>query len=43
MVNEEVVKFMYPEVVMDQYIHRGVVYNHNDFSYDGGTKHQIGF
>ena len=38
MVNGEVVKFKYPEVVADDYIYRGAVENHNALSHDGRTK-----
>ena len=42
MVNEEVVKFKYPEVVADNYRYRGAVENHNVLRHDGRTKYQIG-
>ena len=42
MVNGEVFKFKYPEVVYDHYRYRESVYNHNSLSHDVGTKFQIG-
>ena len=42
MVNGEVVKFKYPEVVADDYIYRGAVENHNVLRYSGGIKPQFG-
>ena len=40
MVNWEIVKFQYPEVVADHYRYRGAVENHNALSHDNGTKSQ---
>ena len=42
MVNGDIVKFKYTEVVEDHYRYRGVVYNHNALRHDGGTKSQFG-
>ena len=42
MVNGEIVKFKYPEVVADHYRYRGAVDNHNALSHDGRTKSQFG-
>ena len=42
MVNGEVVKFKYPEVVSDHYRYRGAVDNHNALRHDDGTKSQFG-
>ena len=42
MVNGDLVKLKYPEVVEDNYIYRGAVENHNVLRHDGGTKYQIG-
>ena len=42
MVNGEIVKLNYPEVVADHYRYRGAVENHNKFRHDGGTKYQFG-
>ena len=42
MVNGEVVKFKYPEVVADHYRYRETVENHNDLRHYEGTKSQIG-
>ena len=39
--NGEVVKFKYPEVVADHYRYRGAVENHNALSHDGVTKSQF--
>ena len=41
-VNGEVVKFKYPEVVSDHYRYRGAVENHNALRHGGGSKFQIG-
>ena len=41
-VNGEVVKFKYPEVVSDHYMYRGAVYDHNSLRHDGGNKSQFG-
>ena len=41
MVNGEVVKFKYHEVVADHYIYRGAVGNHNTLRHYGETKYQI--
>ena len=38
--NGEVVKFNYLEVVADHYKYRGAVYNHNSLRHDDGTKSQ---
>ena len=43
MVNEEVVKFKYPEVVADNYRYRGEVDNQNDLKHDYRNKPQFGF
>ena len=44
MVNGELVKFKYPEVVADHFRHKGVgVENHNYLRRDGGNKYQICF
>ena len=37
MVNGEIVKLKYTEVVADYYRYRGEVYNHNALSHDGRT------
>ena len=42
MVNGEIVKFKYPEVVSDHYRYRGAVDNHNALRHDDGTKSQFG-
>ena len=42
MVNWEIVKFKYPEVVADHYRYTGAVDNHNALRNDGGTKLQFG-
>ena len=42
MVNGEVAKFNYPEVVAVHYRYRGAVDNNNAFRPDGGTKSQFG-
>ena len=42
MVNGDVIKLKYPEIVSDNYRCRGEVYNHNELRHDGGTKNQIG-
>ena len=42
MVNGDIVKFKYPEVVVDHYIYRGAVENHNALRHDGGAKYQFG-
>ena len=42
MVNGEVVKFKYPEVVVDHYRYRGAVDNHDSSIHVGGTKPQFG-
>ena len=42
MVNGEIVKFKYPEVVADHYRYRGAVENHNALRHYGGTKSQFG-
>ena len=42
MVNGEVVKSKYAEVVADHHRYRGAVENHNSLRHDGGTKSQIG-
>ena len=42
MVNGDVVKFKYPEVVVDHYIYREAVENHNSLRPDDGTKPQFG-
>ena len=41
MMNGEVVKFKYPEVVADHYRYRGAVENHNALRHDGVTKSQF--
>ena len=41
MVNGEIVKFRYPEVVLDHYRYRRAVDNHNTLSHDGDTKSQF--
>ena len=38
MVNGEIFKFKYPEVVAYHYRYRGAVDNHNSLSLDGKTK-----
>ena len=38
MVNGEIVKFNYPEVVAYHYRYRGEVENHNALRHDDGTK-----
>ena len=43
MVNEEVVKFNYPEVVADYYRYREAAENQNVLRHDGGTKSQNWF
>ena len=43
MMNGEVFKFKYPEVVDDHYIYRGEVENYDDLRHYGGTKPQISF
>ena len=42
MVNGELVKFNYPEVVADHYIYRRGVENHHALRHDGRTKSHIG-
>ena len=42
MVNGDIVKFKYPEVVVDLYRYRREVENQNDLRHDGGTKYQFG-
>ena len=42
MVNGEIVKFKYPEVVADHYRYRLVVENHNYLRHDGRTKSKFG-
>ena len=42
MVNGELVKFKYPEVVADHYRYRGAVDNHNALRHDVWTKSQFG-
>ena len=42
MVDVEIVKFKYPEVVADHYRYSGAVDNHNALRYDGGNKPQFG-
>ena len=42
MVNGELVKFNYPEVVADHYIYRRKMEKHNELINDGGIKYQIG-
>ena len=42
MVNGEIVKFKYTEVVADNYRYMGVVENNNALMYDGRTKYQFG-
>ena len=42
MVNREISKFKYSEVVADHYIYRGGVDNHNALRHDGGTKYRFG-
>ena len=41
MLNGEVLKFKYPEVVSDHYRYRWAVENQNEHSNDGVTKYQI--
>ena len=41
MVNGEVVKFKYPEFVVDHYRYRGAMENKNSLSHDSKTKPQI--
>ena len=41
MVNGEIVKFKYPEVVANHYRYRGAVDNHNALRHDVRTKYQI--
>ena len=41
MVNGEIVKFKYPEVVADNYRYRGEVDNKNALRHDGGTEYQF--
>ena len=41
-VNGEIFKFKYPEVVADHYRYRGALENHNVLRHDGGTKYQFG-
>ena len=43
MANGEVLKFQYPEVVADNFIHREEVDSHNELSHDGRTKYQNWF
>ena len=42
MVNGDIVKFKYPEVVVDHYIYRGAMENHNGLRHYGGTKSKFG-
>ena len=42
MVNEEIFKFKYPEVVEDHYRYMGGVDNHNALRHDGKAKSQFG-
>ena len=42
MVNGQLFKFKYPEIVADHYRYRGTVDNHNASRHDGGKKSQIG-
>ena len=42
MVNGEVLKFNYLEIVADHYRYMGAMDNHNALRHDGGTKSQIG-
>ena len=42
MVNGDVVKFKYPEVVVDLYIYREAVENNNSLRHDDRTKLQFG-
>ena len=42
MMNGEIVKFKYHEVVANHYRYRGAVENHNALRHDGGTKPQFG-
>ena len=42
MVNGEIFKFKYPDVVAAYYRYRGAVENHIASRHDGGTKYQIG-
>ena len=41
-VNGQIAKFKYPEVVTDHYRYREAVDNHNALRHDGGTKSQFG-
>ena len=41
MVNREVTKFNYPEVVVGHYRYRGAVVNHNTLRHDCGTNYLI--
>ena len=41
MVNREVTKFNYPEVVVGHYRYREAVDNHNTLRHDDGTKYQF--
>ena len=41
MVNGEIVKFKYPEVVANHYRYRGAVDNHNALRHDVRTKYQF--
>ena len=43
MVNGEVVKFRYPEVVADHFRYRGTVDNQNALRHDRRTKPKFGF
>ena len=42
MVNGEVIKFKYPDIVADNYRYRGEVCNKNSLRHDGGKRSQIG-
>ena len=42
MLNGDIVKFKYPEVVVDHYRYRGEVDNHNALRDDDRTKYQFG-
>ena len=42
MVSGDISKFKSPEVVLDHYMYRGAVYDHNSLKHDGGNKSQFG-